>query len=148
MILDTLENADRYASLHPNFARAFAFLRRTDLADLPVGRVEIDGDALFAFIAMGHGRKPDEGQIETHDNYIDIQFVIEGTDSIGWKARTDLGAPNAASRPADDVAFYDDAPTAWSPIKPGTFGVYFPEDGHLPMISDGHLHKAIVKVAI
>lgn len=147
MILDILENASTYETLNPHFAKAFAFLRRPDLANLTEGRHEVDGDNVFAVVAKGVGRKPDEALIETHDNYIDIQFVLTGVDNIGWKARKDLG-PVAEAKPENDVAFYEDAPTAWSSVGPGSFGIYFPEDGHLPMISDEELHKVIMKVAV
>ena len=47
MIIDTLENTDRYECVHPRFKAAFHFLRNTNLAALPDGRFEIDGDRLF-----------------------------------------------------------------------------------------------------
>ncbi len=31
MIIDTLDNADKYAGLHRNFAKAFAFIRSQNL---------------------------------------------------------------------------------------------------------------------
>ncbi|PKO59005.1 MAG: YhcH/YjgK/YiaL family protein, partial [Betaproteobacteria bacterium HGW-Betaproteobacteria-17] len=37
MILDMLAEADRYTALHPLFARAFEFLRSTDLLALAPG---------------------------------------------------------------------------------------------------------------
>lgn len=148
MIVDVLDNADFYAALNPHFATAFAFLRQPDLADMPEGRHDVDGDNVFAVVAKGVGRKPEEALIETHDQYIDIQFVLKGTDNIGWKSRKDLGPSTEASDPRNDVAFYQDAPTVWSSVGPNTFGIYFPEDAHLPMISDEELHKVIMKVAI
>ncbi len=148
MILDTLENIEAYASLNPNFATAFAFLRDTDLAQLPIGKNEVDGDKVYAVGIKGPGRKPDEGLLETHDKYIDIQLVLRGVDTMGWKARKDLGPTTDASDPRNDVAFYGDKPDAWTVVKAGMFAIYFPEDAHLPMISDGELHKVVVKVAI
>ena len=44
MILDDLEHASRYCPLNPGFRLGFEFLRRADLASLPSGRHEIDGD--------------------------------------------------------------------------------------------------------
>ncbi|CCH48025.1 YhcH/YjgK/YiaL family protein [Pseudodesulfovibrio piezophilus] len=148
MIIDILKNASDYVALNPHFAKAFAFLNREDLADLEVGRHDVDGQNVYAVVAKGHGRKAEEALIETHDHYIDIQFVLRGTDSIGWKARHDLGPTIQASDPRSDVDFYEDPPTHWTDITPGMLGIYFPEDGHMPMISEGELHKVIVKVAM
>lgn len=148
MIIDVLENASFYEGLNPHFAKAFAFLRQADLPDMLIGRHEVDGDNVYAVVAKGMGRVPEDALIETHDNYIDIQFVVSGTDSIGWKTRKDLGDPSGQYDTNSDVTFYKDAPTAWSAIGSGTFGIYFPEDAHMPMISDGELHKVIMKVAM
>lgn len=147
MILDSLENCDAYAGLNPHFAKAFAFLRRGDLADLPEGRHEVDGN-VYAVVAKGLGRKPEDALIETHDDYIDIQYVINGMDTMGWKPRKALGPATDASEPQNDVAFYKDTPTVWTNVTPGLFAIYFPEDAHMPMISDGELHKVIVKVRV
>jgi len=148
MIHDCLENAEAYVDLNPHFMAAFKFLRRNDIAELAEGRHEVDGDDVYAVVAKDIGRKPGEASIETHDSYIDIQFVLTGVDNIGWKARKDLNHEIDASDPRSDVAFYEDKPTSWTQVRPGEFGIYFPEDGHLPMISDEHLHKVIVKVAV
>ncbi|QGY41643.1 DUF386 family protein [Pseudodesulfovibrio cashew] len=148
MILDVLENADAYVAMNPHFTKAFAFLRQPGLDRLAEGRHEVDGENVYAVVAMGPGRKPENALIETHDRYIDIQFVLKGMDTIGWKARKDLGPATEASDPRSDVAFYPDAPSVWTPVGPGMFGIYFPEDGHLPMISEGELHKVIMKVAV
>ncbi|MBG0791697.1 MAG: YhcH/YjgK/YiaL family protein [Desulfovibrionaceae bacterium] len=148
MILDTLDNANAYAALNPHFKTAFAFLRRAELAELAEGRHEVDGDNVYAVVAKGRGRKPEDALIETHDRYIDIQYVLDGTDTMGFKPRRDLGPATDASDPRSDAAFYADAPTTWCAVTPGMLAIFFPEDGHLPMISDGELHKVIVKVAV
>ena len=148
MILDIIEHADAYSSLNPHFAAAFEFLNRNDLAELPEGRNEIDGDNVFAIIIKAPGRKPKEGLLETHDKYIDIQAVIKGVDNMGWKARKALGPATTGYAPEKDVAFYEDEPDAWTTVKSGMFAIYFPEDAHLPMISDKNLHKVVIKVAV
>lgn len=44
MLLDSLEDADRYKNLAKGFDRALEFLRRPDLKGLPSGRHEIVAD--------------------------------------------------------------------------------------------------------
>jgi len=36
----------------------------------------------------------------------------------------------------------------WCPVPAGSFAVFFPEDAHAPMVSDGEVHKVILKVAV
>ncbi|WP_316901310.1 YhcH/YjgK/YiaL family protein [Pseudodesulfovibrio indicus] len=147
MIIDILDNADLYADLNPRFPAAFAFLRRPDLAELPTGRHDLE-DGLYAMIAKGPGRKVEDALIETHDQYIDLAYTIGGTDRIGWKARRDLGPAVEAPDPRGDVAFYRDAPTHWSEVGPGMIAIYFPQDAHMPFISEEELHKIVVKIRV
>ena len=50
MILDLIAQAHKYEALADGFAKAFAFLEREDLAELPDGQIAIDGDRVFATI--------------------------------------------------------------------------------------------------
>ena len=148
MILSPLSQADRYAGLHPRFPAAIAFLRQEGLADLAPGRYEIDGDKLFALITDGPGRSRDEGKLESHRAYIDIQYVAGGTDEMGWKPTADCTQPQSAFDVDKDLIFYDDTPDAYIATGTGSFAIFFPEDAHTPLLSDGNLHKVVVKIAI
>jgi len=148
MILDTLDSAARYLPLNPGFAAAFEFLARADLADLAPGRHEIDGERVFALVAKAPGRTRDQGRLETHERYVDIQYLVAGCDEMGWRAKAACSAPQDAYSAEKDVQFFTDAPSAWVEVGPGQFAVFFPEDAHLPMISAGELHKVVVKVAV
>jgi len=148
MILDSLENAHRYAALHKGFPRAIEFLLRPDLKDLPVETYEIDGDRVYAMVAKDSGRKKADALLEIHERYIDIQLVLAGTDEMGWKSKTACQHPAGNYDNAADIQFFKDTPDVWLPVEPGFFAIFFPEDGHMPMISSGQLHKVVVKVAV
>jgi biofilm protein TabA len=148
MILDRLENADRYAGLHPDFARALAFLRRTDLAQLAPGRYEIDGRRVDAVVAKAPGRSRDAARLETHRRYIDIQFVLAGTDEMGWRALGRCQTPDGPYDTEGDCQLFADRPEAWIAVAPGALAIFFPEDAHAPLVAQGELHKVVVKVAV
>ncbi len=148
MIIDILENADRYTALHEDFVKAFAFLKRMDLRELAVDRYSIDGDRVFAMVAKDPGRGRSEALLEAHDRYIDIQMVLAGTDEMGWQPRSLCRQPAGPYDLDGDIRFFADPPAAWLPVEPGMFVVFFPEDAHLPLISAGVLHKVVVKVAV
>ncbi len=147
MILDTLANSRRYNDLKEGFREAFDFLGKAKLEDLPAGRHEIDGDRVFALISDGPGRKRESGLLETHTRYVDIQYVIAGVDEMGWKPAASCARPSAPCDPEKDIAFFEDEPDAWIAVRPGSFAVFFPEDAHLPLVSDGIVRKVVVKVA-
>ena len=148
MVYDRIENARRYETLHELFAQAFAVLRRPDLADLPAGRHELHGDSIYLVIVRKEGTGREKAVLETHRRYIDIQFSIRGTDAIGWKPAGDCALVTQPYDASKDIAFYGDAPVAWTPVAPGMFTIFFPDDAHAPMVGDGILHKAVVKVAV
>ena len=148
MILDTLENADAYNALNSGFAKAFEFLRRNDLAELDEGRHDIDGERVYAIVVKAAGRTRDVGELEAHLKYIDVQYVISGTDEMGWRARASCSQPQAEYDSKDDYQMFSDQPTSWVATVPGTFAIFFPNDPHIPLISPDQLHKAVVKVAV
>jgi len=148
MILDTLENTDRYFRIHPGFQTAFEFLKRPDLAGLEPGRHEIDGEQVFALVSKGPGRTRRDGKLETHRTFIDIQCVISGTDEMGWKPASSCTDPAGPYDPEKDIRFFTDEPDAWVTVHAGAFVIFLPEDAHLPLISDGEIHKVVLKVAL
>jgi biofilm protein TabA len=148
MILDSLSQADRYADLHPLFPQAFAFLQSSTVGKLDAGIHEIDGKKLFVSISKGPQRGREKSPLESHRKYIDVQFVIEGTDEIGWRPR---GACQEVATPYDtekEVGFWGEKPWCWLSVPAGHFAIFFPEDAHAPLAGEGHLFKAVVKVAI
>jgi YhcH/YjgK/YiaL family protein len=148
MILDRLAESERYASLHPSFARALEFLSTTNLGSLPPGRHDIDGDRLFVLIEHQTGRGHEGARLEAHRKHIDIQFTFEGMEEIGWSPLSTCRAPSGGYDEAKDISFFnDDRPSSWLSVAPGLFAIFFPEDAHAPLGGRGLLKKAIVKVA-
>lgn len=147
MILDTLKNAARYAGLKVGCSEAFGFLDQPGLQELPDGRYEITGNRVYAIVDRTHGRKVSEGQLEGHRRYLDIQFVVSGEESMGW--RPAAGLTSAVSYDEErDLEFFEGEPESIVRVPAGSFAVFLPTDAHLPLIGDGPIHKVVVKVAI
>lgn len=147
MILDTLTNAAKYAGMRTGLSEAFGFLDQPGLADLPDGRHEISGNRVYAVIARTHGRPAAESQLEAHRNYIDIQYIISGEESMGWAPREGL-TPSGKYDKEKDLEFFQEEPVTVMNVPPGSFAVFLPTDAHLPLIGNGPIHKVVVKVAI
>src|SRR6185436_17291191 len=73
MILDRLQMADRYTSLHPAFARAFIYLRESNWTPLlvaaqtsgqPSTRHSIDGERMYVSIDCVEGRGRERTRLE------------------------------------------------------------------------------------
>jgi YhcH/YjgK/YiaL family protein len=157
MILDRLQTADRYTTLHPAFARAFVYLRDANWARLVTAaqgaarhstRHPIDGDRMYVSIDCIEGRGREGARLEAHRRYIDIQFTIDGHEEIGWKPLGDCAATSVAYDDAKDVMFFSDRPDSWVSLPAGHFAIFFPDDAHAPLAGRGSLTKAIVKIAV
>lgn len=145
MILDALGNAAKYAGLKIGTSEAFGFLDQPGLADLPDGKYEILGDRVYAIIAHENGRSVSDGELEGHRNYLDIQYVISGDESMGWSPRE--GLVNSVEYDAEkDLEFFEGEPKSIVRVPSGSFIVFLPTDAHLPLIGEGPIHKVVVKV--
>lgn len=148
MIIDTLQNASKYYSVHPLFEKAFAYLSSQDLASLEDGKFGIDGDNLKAIVSNKNGMTAEEStaKFECHDQHIDIQVCIKGTETMGWKPRENCTVQKGEYNPDKDVQFYGDAPDMYFQLNDGQFVIFFPEDVHAPMIGEGPIKKIVIKV--
>jgi biofilm protein TabA len=147
MILDTLSNAAKYAGLKIGMAEAFGFLDQQGLENLPDGKYEIAGERVYAIITRTTGRNVDEGELEAHRKYLDIQYVISGDESMGWKPREGL-THSMEYDTERDLEFLREKPDSIVQVPEGSFTIFLPTDAHQPLIGKGPIHKVVVKVAV
>jgi beta-galactosidase beta subunit len=88
---------------------------------------------------------------EAHRRYLDIQYVIDGAEAMGWAPLDGLVVtdPYDAAR---DIAFYRQ-PSHWVnvPVRVGQFTIFYPEDGHMPglrMEGITRVRKVVMKVLV
>ena len=93
-------------------------------------------------------QKKEEGCLEIHCKYIDIQFVLSGTDEMGWKPKKLCFCPTGDFDQEKDAQFFKDDPDTWISVQPDSYAIFFPEDAHMAMFSPAKIHKAIIKVAV
>lgn len=149
MIIDTLQNASKYYSAHPLFAKAFEYIMQTDLLNAPDGKAEI-GEGLKTIISNAPGKTKEASlaKFECHNKNIDIQYCINGVETIGWKPRENCTSFNGGYNEEKDVQYYSDQPDTFFQLTNGQFVVFFPEDVHAPMIGNGDIKKLVIKVKI
>lgn len=148
MILSSLSQSSRYAALHPLFQRAFEYMRDNDLYAFAPGRYPIAGDNLIAIVEHVPGRTRETARLEAHRRYIDIQLVLDGDETMGWKPLADCHNPVGEHSVERDILFFLDAPASWIPVPPDHFCIFFPEDAHAPLVGDGPIRKVIFKIAV
>lgn len=151
MIYDTKANLRRYEGLDGAFDRAIAYLRDTDFSAMPVGRYSVSGDDVFALVQTPMTRDRAEALWESHARYVDIQYLLEGSERIGFRdvSALDLRDPYDGQK---DIAFYrDDGSGFFVDLDADSFVVCFPSEAHMPLVHSGkagQIKKVVLKVRV
>lgn len=145
MIIDTIDNIDKYAALNPLFAAVAEYIAQNDIASHEPGKVEICGKDLYVNYAVSAGKTKEQARIETHNVMIDIQIPISAPEKMGYTPREEL--PEAEYNEAKDITFYTGLAKQYVTVYPGSFAIFFPQDGHAPCITpEDEIKKVIFKV--
>ena len=146
MIIDTIENLSNYASLNPLFADVVAFLNANDLQTMEPGKYPIKDKDLFLNLQVAKQRTKETAFLETHIEMIDIQIPVSAAETFGYTPLSDL--PAFEYNAEKDITKYGDTqPQTFVTVQPGQFAIFFPQDGHMPCITDApEIKKAIFKV--
>ncbi len=149
MIIDRIENCGKFSMLGERFLIGFNFLKESNLDELADGKHEISGDDVYIIISSYTTKSPEESNPEAHIVYADIQYIIKGSENIGY----DLFNGNKLFKeydPEKDYMLYDAVPNSVT-LREGMFVVFFPYDIHQPGLSIDEpaiVKKAVVKVRI
>lgn len=140
----------KYDLKEPKFQVAFEFLRRKDLTNLPLGWIDLENGVR---VSIQHYTTFDwdENEFETHEDYFDIQYVVEGMEYVGVCQREGL----IVSKPYDkekEITFYKEPSESGKILlRKGDFIVLAPEDAHKPRCKAGEkmaVKKIVVKVPV
>lgn len=149
MIIDTLDNAALYQGLERKIRMAFDYLAHTDLSAITPGRYALDGDQVYALVEHYTTRPREQGVWEAHRRYLDVQYVVEGLETIGYAHIASLSITQPYSLEKDRTLFAGTGD--FLTVRAGTFLVFFPEDGHIPGLVCGEpqtVCKVVIKVAV
>ena len=151
MISDSIQNNSHYP-FGPAWDAAFEFLK-TLTPESETGKRLLQGNELFAGIDCYETKARENAKLETHRKYVDIQFLLSGTEVIEVYPKADL----TVSEPYNsekDAEFYQApaGPHTKVVLKSGQFCVFFPDDAHMPCLMTGSapqsVKKVVVKVAV
>ncbi|MBM7556867.1 YhcH/YjgK/YiaL family protein [Halanaerobacter jeridensis] len=148
MITDSLSNASCYYEINERLEKAFEFLEENDFSKWKDGKYEIDNDDIFAIVDSYQTKPQEEGVWEAHREYIDIQYISEGTELIGY-SNIDTMNLNEYDKNNDFLTF--EGAGDFFRVKPGNFVVFMPQDVHMPAINindSQNVKKVIIKVKI
>jgi biofilm protein TabA len=148
MILDALSHWKEYGWSTERFHAGFRFLESM-APDIANGTYRIDGDNVYCIVQAYETRPRDGHRFEAHRDHADIQYLLQGEESILWAPTPEL---TVITPYEPDIEFYalTPAPTELV-LTPGRFCALFPQDAHAPCtthISPSTVRKAVVKVRL
>jgi biofilm protein TabA len=130
---------------------ALAYLRNTDFSKMETGRYPIDGEQMFAIVQTPLTQTWDSGKPEFHARYIDIQYLFEGEELIGYAPANDTLAKTHDQLQEKDIAFV--APISGESrlyLTPGMFAIFYPGELHKPCRATNQamaIKKVVIKIA-
>lgn len=150
MIVDRMENLQVYAGMNPNLDLAIRELSKLVPGEIPLGKVELDGNKIYYSCDMQKTRKEEEAFYESHEKYVDIHICLEGQERIKVAPTKELAVQKTYDGGKDVQMLQGEC--AWDvTLRGGEFMICFPEDAHMPLLDHGQeveFKKIIVKAAL
>jgi YhcH/YjgK/YiaL family protein len=146
MILSNLKNRKELEQLHPLFPVLFDYIESHDILSAPQGIIEIQGHDLYLNNYSPEPATCDTAPLEVHQKYIDIQVLLEGSETMGWTPAEEITEWRGEYDEQKDVRFSDERCDHFVTLKAGELTVFYPEDGHAPAIGSAPIRKFIAKL--
>lgn len=120
------------------------------LAAKPPGRYELDSDGLmFALVQEPQLKRAVEQAFESHVVHVDIQYIVDGLESIYVFRHTPELPVREDQLQEKDYALYDELTGASQLVLgPGQFAVFYPWDVHKPCCQADGGGRSVKKIVI
>lgn len=127
MIVCPFKDIGRYAPIIPGLEEAVKAI--AELTDLTPRTVPLSGGNKI--LIQEYTTKDGNAQkVEAHREFLDLQYIIEGEELVGW-APLDTLTPADEYNPAKDKQMFT-GHVDFMRIPAGYCYVVYPEDGHMP----------------
>jgi YhcH/YjgK/YiaL family protein len=144
MILDRITNIQLYSDINSFISKALNYLKNTDFKLLDTGRFEIAGQDIISIISKYSTKNLEDCRLEAHRKYIDIHYMAEGSEMIGYSLFSGQERATEYDSENDFILYCGDK--NYLKLEKGMFAIFFPSDLHMPgiMIDKPALVKKIV----
>ena len=137
------------AGLHPALQDALTLALAARPQEKAPGRYELQGDNIFMNVMTFNTQSPVEKKAELHEQYIDIQLLLNGEERILF-GMAGTARQCEAFHHEDDYQLCSAIENEQAIIlKPGMFAVFMPGEPHKPgcvVGEPGEIKKVVVKI--
>jgi len=149
MIYDRIDNYREYLGLSKNLDEILELMKELDFSGFEPGRFSLlEGKVSGVFQSYTPADRTSKS-FEAHRKNIDLQFVLAGEESVYVKHIADLSTVREYNEENDGELLEGDD-DSYVVLKPGTFAVFFVQDGHKPGCKgpDGRDDSEVTKVVL
>jgi YhcH/YjgK/YiaL family protein len=148
MIIDHISCIENYYKINALFQNVNDFIVNKKYDNLAVGRHEIIEDKLYAIISKGNASESNSVKLEIHKKFIDLHYVVEGEDVIGYSHISKCVQPIGEFDVGNDYLLFNDTPSCNFKIEKNFFSIFFPGDAHSPLNGSANYYKIVFKIII
>ena len=145
MIFDEITHFNRYTPLSTSFNDSYEFLTSRDFALENPQTYEIGKEGIYAILQEYAPKKKADKSIESHHRYIDIQWMVEGKEYLGYAYKNTLKSCGYDKEHDTEILTGD---IALLPFHKNQFAILFPEDAHMPGVKSPGSTKTVKKIVI
>lgn len=154
MIFSSIKTWKSEAQIYSDaFKCAFNFLESTDFESIEAGEIELDGRNVFAIVMDKETDAIENRAPEVHEKYIDIQYLVKGSEKIGFARKDSRFVVKSDLLDEKDLLLYEHftEDESFVVLTPGDFAVFYPQDVHRPLCAHNEkqmVRKVVVKIAV
>ncbi|MED1468941.1 YhcH/YjgK/YiaL family protein [Bacillus salipaludis] len=150
MIVDHIRNFHFYKGIHERINQAIDYIQQTDFTNLQTGTQVIDGEDLFFNLIEYETKTPQERFWESHKKYLDVHYLLEGTEQIGLEPFDQMEIKQPYDE-QDDYYLLEGNLKSAATLQQGDFMILFPQDAHMTGIkvdTPEKVRKIVFKVKL
>src|SRR5437868_6039089 len=85
MITDHISNYDLYKGINEKVDQAIVYIKSTNFENLVKNTYKVDGEEFFFNLLEYETKDAEDRFWESHKKYIDLHYILEGTEFIGYE---------------------------------------------------------------
>lgn len=136
--------------MEQKLVRALEIIEGLNWDGITCGKYVVDDD-IYYIVQEYETKYPQEARYEAHRKYVDIQYILKGTERMEFADVAKLEVDEAYNAEADAELFKDPKVIDACVVEAGDYRIFFPEDAHKPGLCVGEpskVKKIVAKVRI
>ncbi len=150
MIVDHISHYDLYKGRNDKVDKAIKYIKTANFAELEKGMHGVDGEEIFFNLIEYETKTPEERFWESHKEYIDIHYLLEGEEFVGHELFERMSIKENYNE-ADDYFLLEGTLHSKIKLQKGDFMICYPDDAHMTGIKVDeplNVRKVVFKVKL